>query len=134
VKVHPDDPKDKERIFLDFKSVSKALHLDRHEGERSDIREHFRALKGSKVEWSGKVYRVRVGRRGYEIQVKNHSAPTNGTYNIVLKGDERDEAKDIDDDDEIWFTGEIDDYKPGRGERGAIVVLTDGDIKRKKSR
>jgi hypothetical protein len=134
VKVHPEDPKDDEKIYLDFTSVSKALNLDKHEGERSDIREHFRAHKGSKVEWSGMVYRVRLGRRGYEIQVKNHAVPTDGAYNIVLKGDEREEARDVDDDDEIWFTGEIADYKPGRGERGAIVVLTDGDIEKKKSR
>lgn len=134
VMVHPEDPKDDEKIYLDFKSVSKALNLDRHDGERSDVKEHFRALKGSKVEWSGMVYRVKVGRRGYEIQVKNHSAPTDGTYNIVLKGDEREEAQDVDNDDEIWFTGEIADFKPGRGERGAIVVLADGDIEKKKSR
>jgi len=129
-----DKPDEYETINLDFKSVSKALDLDKHEGERGDVRDHWRALKGSRVSWHGKVYRVSTGWRGYKILLMNDAVPTDEKYNIVLTGRDRDEAKDIDDDDELWFKGVIDNYKAGKGERGTIVTLTDGDIKKKKSR
>ena len=125
---------DDEKIKLDFKSVSKALDLDKHEGEKSDIREHWRALKGAHVEWSGNVYRVSTGWRGYKIQLMNDSVKTDEKYNIVLTGRDREDAKDIDDDDELWFEGVISDYRVGQGERGPIITLKEGEIKKKKSR
>ena len=107
-----------------------ALNLDMHGRDRRDIKEHWRALKGSRVAWSGKVHRASAGRHGYKILVKDPAVPTAVAYNIILTGEDRAAAKGIVDGDELRFEGVIRDYRPGKGERGTIVVLTDVRIVR----
>jgi len=116
-----------EERALDFKTVAEGLDVSKH--TKAEVKEFWLSVIEKQVVWTAKATTVRTGRRGFKILANDPSVPTDIDYNLVLRGREQQEkAQSISEGQRIKFRGTIASFDYGKGERGAIIVLTDVEI------
>lgn len=119
--VHPSGAAD-----LDFGEVVDQLSLSKETSLA--VKSYWESIRGTEVNWSGKVINVRGGRGKAEVAVQNASRPSVKGYNVVLVTYDMDAAAKLNVGDQIHFSGTLHKYNSRKG-HPVVITLMEAVIK-----
>jgi hypothetical protein len=89
------------------------------------IRRHWHLLKNDRVDWSGKVWTVKISRKEAVIYLANSQKPPHPGYNIILWTRDVEKATRLKKGDSVSFSGKPERYHC-RPNTHTVVTLVNG--------
>lgn len=102
-------------------------NLDRRKVTKLHAQEYCKDAKGSEVNWTGKVYDVKAGRRSAKVLLANSSRAIYRGYNIVAVVDDLDAAAKLEKGQQVRVGGQI--SRCTLKDTGAIIELDGATVR-----
>jgi len=102
-------------------------NLDRRKVTKLHAQEYCKDARGADVNWVGKVFDVKGGRRGAKIYVANASRPVYRGYNIVAVTDDVDAAAKVRKGEQVRVKGQI--SRCTLKDNGAIIEVDNATVR-----